>query len=196
MYRLILASESPRRRELLTKAGIRHQAFPVKVSEFPDKTLNVDEQILDIAGRKARAAFSLLRQSENHPFIVLAADTEVILDGGPLGKPSTHEDAVRTLQRLSGRWHEVKTAFWLIDSVSSETISHLETTRIRFRDLSATEIRSYVLTEEPMDKAGSYGIQGQGRALVDEIQGSFDNVVGLPVDQVIARLREKNWVIT
>lgn len=194
MLRLILASESPRRKDLLHKAGIRFQVFPVKVSEIPDKTLNAGEQILDIAGRKARAAFEeLSKRGENSSFVVLAADTEVIFEGAPLGKPSSPEDAIRTLLRLSGRVHEVITAVQMIDSSTGKTHSHLETTQVRFRPLSETEIRDYVATGEPMDKAGSYGIQGLGGKLVETIEGDFDNVVGLPVKAVLHLFEKNGW---
>ncbi|HRO67741.1 MAG TPA: Maf family protein [Pseudobdellovibrionaceae bacterium] len=194
MHRLILASESPRRKDLLHKAGIRFQVFPVKVSEIPDKTLNAGEQILDIAGRKARAAFEeLSKRGNNSPFVVLAADTEVIFEGVPLGKPSSPEDAIRTLLRLSGRVHEVITAVRMIDSSSGKAHSHIETTRVRFRSLPEKEIRDYVETGEPMDKAGSYGIQGLGGKLVEKIEGDFDNVVGLPIKAVLGIFNENGW---
>lgn len=194
MHRLILASESPRRKDLLHKAGIRFQVFPVKVSEIPDKTLNAGEQILDIAGRKARAAFEeLSKRGNDSPFVVLAADTEVIFEGVPLGKPSSPEDAIRTLLRLSGRVHEVITAVRMIDSSSGKAHSHIETTRVRFRNLPEKEIRDYVETGEPMDKAGSYGIQGLGGKLVEKIEGDFDNVVGLPVKAVLGIFNENGW---
>ncbi|MBX3032724.1 MAG: septum formation protein Maf [Bdellovibrionaceae bacterium] len=193
MRHLILASESPRRKELLQNAGFRFQVVPVKVSEIPDKNLNVNEQILEIAGRKARAAFEDLRGRFKEPFVVLAADTEVILDDGPLGKPSSPEDAVRTLKNLSGRVHEVITAVWMIDSSSGKAVSHLETTKVFFRTLSETEIRDYVATGEPMDKAGSYGIQGLGGRLVERIEGDFQNVVGLPVGAVKKMIQQNDW---
>lgn len=193
MHRLYLASESPRRRELLARAGLRFTVFPIKVSEIPDKNLNAEAQILDIAGRKARAAFDALSSRENRPFVVLAADTEVILDGAPLGKPSSPDDAIRALERLSGRVHDVITAVWMIDSSLGKTLSHAETTRVFFRRLDLREIEDYVATGEPMDKAGSYGIQNLGRRLVERIEGDFDNIVGLPVQRVLEMIRAEGW---
>lgn len=182
MTPLILASESPRRRDLLTKAGFIFEVVPVKVSEIPDKNLNVNEQILDIARRKARVAFAQLRSSKKDPFIVISADTEVIFGGGPLGKPQDREDAYRILRLLSGHAHEVKTAICLVDSKSGLELSQIETTHIFFKTLSDQEIWTYIDSGEPMDKAGAYGIQGLGGKFVERFEGPFDNVVGFPMD--------------
>ncbi|WII70623.1 Maf family protein [Bdellovibrio sp. 22V] len=184
MTPLVLASESPRRRELLKEAGFDFDVVPVKVSEIPNKNLNVNEQILDIARRKARAAFDQLKSSRTGPFRVLSADTEVIFGGGPLGKPADREDAYRILKLLSGNFHEVITAVCVIDSVTGKEVSQAETTQIYFRTLSDEEIWTYIDTGEPMDKAGAYGIQGKGRMFVERFEGPFDNVVGLPIATV------------
>ncbi|WP_347356018.1 Maf family protein [Bdellovibrio sp.] len=184
MKPLILASESPRRKQLLSEAGFSFDVVPVKISEIPNKNLNVNEQILDIARRKARAALPLLKASRTEPFIVLTADTEVIFGGGPLGKPQDREDAFRILRLLSGKYHEVLTAVCVVESSTGNELSHVETTKIYFKNLSDAEIWTYIDTGEPMDKAGAYGIQGQGRAFVEKIDGPFDNVVGLPVEAV------------
>nr|BFD61731.1 Maf family nucleotide pyrophosphatase [Bdellovibrio sp. HM001] len=184
MKPLVLASESPRRKQLLSEAGFSFDVVPVKISEIPNKNLNVNEQILDIARRKARAALPLLKASRTEPFIVLTADTEVIFGGGPLGKPQDREDAYRILRLLSGKYHEVLTAVCAVESSSGKELSHVETTKVYFKNLSDAEIWTYIDTGEPMDKAGAYGIQGQGRAFVERIEGPFDNVVGLPVEAV------------
>ncbi|MEN0057666.1 MAG: Maf family protein [Bdellovibrio sp.] len=190
MKPLILASESPRRRQLLSEAHFKFDVFPVKVSEIPDKNLNVNEQILDIARRKAYAALSELKSSRSAPFLVLSADTEVIFAGSPLGKPQNNEDAFRMLRLLSGCQHEVKTAVCLLDSESNREASHVETTKIFFKPLSDEQIWSYVETGEPLDKAGGYGIQSGGRVFVERFEGSFDNVVGLPIAVVQSLVRE------
>lgn len=195
VHKLILASESPRRRQLLQQAGFVFTVSSVKVSEIPDKNLNVNEQILDIARRKGRAALTSLKSSEAGPFIVLSADTEVIFDNVPLGKPADEQDACRLLGLLSGKTHQVMTAVHLIDSVSGEEISQIETTQVVFRELSSQEILDYVATKEPMDKAGAYAIQGLGRQFVAEFIGSYENVVGLPVHVVEKCLAEKNWIV-
>lgn len=189
MKPLVLASESPRRKQLLHEAGFSFDVVSPKVSEIPDKNLNVDGQILDIAGRKARAVFDLLKSSRQEGFIVVAADTEVIFGGGPLGKPQNPDDAFRILRLLSGNMHEVKTAVCLMDFPSGRMVSHVETTKIFFKQLSDDEIWTYIDTKEPMDKAGAYGIQGLGGKFVEKFEGSFDNVVGLPV-RVVRELLE------
>lgn len=184
MKPLILASESPRRRDLLDQAGFKFEVVSIKVSEIPDKNLNVNDQILDIARRKARAALALLKSSRKDHFRVLSADTEVIWNGEPLGKPQNKDDAYRILKLLSGQTHEVKTAVCLIDSESGHEISQIETTLIHFKSLSDRDIWDYIETGEPMDKAGAYGIQGLGGKFVAQFIGPFDNVVGLPIERV------------
>lgn len=181
---LILASESPRRKQLLSEAGFSFDVVPVKVSEIPNKNLNVNDQILDIARRKASAALPLLKTSRQDPFIVLCADTEVIFDGAPLGKPADRQDAYRILKLLSGKYHEVITAVCLVESSTGKEVSQTETTKIYFRTLTDDEIWTYIDTGEPMDKAGAYGIQGQGGKFIERFDGPFDNVVGLPIDLV------------
>ncbi|UOE99987.1 Maf family protein [Bdellovibrio reynosensis] len=184
MKPLVLASESPRRRELLKEAGYNFDVVPVKVSEIPNKNLNVSEQILDIARRKARAAFDQLKSSRSSEFLVLSADTEVIFGGGPLGKPQDRDDAYRILRLLSGKKHDVITAVCLIDSKTQREVSQSETTEIYFKNLTDDEIWTYIDSGEPMDKAGAYGIQGLGGKFVERYIGPFDNVVGLPVSLV------------
>lgn len=184
MTPLVLASESPRRRDLLQQAGFSFDVVSVKVSEIPDKNLNVNEQILDIARRKARAALAHLKSAREGHFHLLSADTEVIFGGGPLGKPHDRQDAYRILKLLSGQVHEVKTAVCIIDSLSGREVSQIETTQISFKNLTDDEIWTYIETGEPMDKAGAYGIQGLGGKFVIHFEGPFDNVVGLPMGLV------------
>lgn len=184
MKPIILASESPRRKQLLTEAGFSFDVASLKVSEIPDKNLNVNEQILDIARRKARAAFPRLLASHPDGFILISADTEVIFGGGPLGKPQDRADAFRILKLLSGNYHEVKTAVCMIEGPENKELSRIETTKIFFKKLSDDEIWTYIETGEPMDKAGAYGIQGLGGKFVEKFEGPFDNVVGLPMQLV------------
>ncbi|MBO9667427.1 MAG: septum formation protein Maf [Bdellovibrio sp.] len=184
MKTLILASESPRRKQLLQEAGFSFDVASVKVSEIPDKNLNVNEQILDIARRKARAGFADQTSRGNSDFILISADTEVIFGGGPLGKPADKDDAFRILKLLSGKVHDVITAVCMMESPGGRELSHVETTKVFFKTLSDDEIWTYIESGEPMDKAGAYGIQGLGRKFVERIEGPFDNVVGLPVQAV------------
>lgn len=190
MKPIVLASESPRRRQLLHEAGFSFDVVPVKVSEIPNKNLNVNDQILDIARRKARQALADHKSSGKGPAILISADTEVIFGGGPLGKPADRDDAYRILKLLSGNYHEVLTAVCVIDTDSGKELSHVETTKIFFKTLNDDEIWTYIATGEPMDKAGAYGIQGHGGKFVEKFEGPFDNVVGLPVAVVKSLLAQ------
>lgn len=190
MTPIILASESPRRRQLLADAGFSFDVLSVKVSEIPNKNLNVNAQILDIAQRKAVAALPLLKSSRKESFIVISADTEVIFNDAPLGKPENPEDAFRMLRLLSGTDHQVITAVCMVESASTKVLSQTETTRVFFKPLTDQEIWTYIQSGEPMDKAGAYGIQGLAGQFVEKIEGPFDNVVGLPIDLVKKMLKE------
>ena len=203
-FKLVLASESPRRKELLQRAGFFFHVFSVKVSENLEKNLTVDEQILSIARRKAEASLKSYKPSKAERFLILAADTMVILDDVPIGKPENEQQAFEFLSRLSGRSHFVKTAVVLVEGpvpTSTDTSERLnlrfhetlETTQVNFRPLSEKEIREYIESGEPMDKAGAYGIQGFGGSFVEKYIGAFDNVVGLPMDATRRLLREGQW---
>ncbi|MFP5518543.1 MAG: Maf family protein [Bdellovibrionia bacterium] len=188
--KIFLASKSPRRQELLKKLGVPFTVVSLEVSEIPDKNINVQEQILDIARRKAEAAIELLKNREKGPFLVISADTEVIHANQLMGKPEDEQKAIETLVQLSGQWHHVTTALVIITYPDNILLTHIETTKIKFKDLSLNTIKTYVATGEPMDKAGSYGIQGLGRNLVEVIQGDFENVVGLPVNALAQLLAD------
>lgn len=197
LHTLILASESPRRKDLLARAGFSFHVFSVKVSENLEKNLTVDEQILAIARRKAEASLRSYKSSKPESFLMLAADTMVILDGEPLGKPETADQAFDYLSRLSGRTHEVKTAVVLVEGpitgdVPSENLKMrqaIDTTQVFFRHLSEREIREYIESGEPMDKAGAYGIQGFGATIVDRVDGDYFAVMGLPLNRLARLLR-------
>lgn len=194
MKTLILASQSPRRTEILKNAKYHFVTFPVYVSEIPDKNLSLDEQIIDIARRKGLACLD--QYTHKHPTevqncVIVCADTLVCLDEEPIGKPEDEEDAIQILKRLSGRDHQVKTAVVVIECDSKKITSHIETTDIAFKELTEKEILDYVKTGEPMDKAGAYGIQGLAKNFVQKIKGDYNNVVGLPLEafeQMIQKL--------
>lgn len=195
MKQLILASQSPRRFEILKKAGYQFIPLPVYVSEIPNKNLSIDEQILDIAKRKAEAAVLKIqdqRPSEIDP-VILAADTMVCAGNKMLGKPENEEEAFEYLRLLSGSSHYVKTGIILIDVVTHEKVSHLETSEVIFKKLSDDEIKNYIATKEPFDKAGGYGIQGHGSKLVEKFIGDFDNIVGLPLHALENLFKLKKW---
>ncbi len=173
---IILASNSPRRRDLLRQIGIAFTSDPADVDEriLPDET--PEGYAVRVALDKARVAAA---RSDNG--MVIAADTIVVLNDTILGKPVAEADAVRMLTMLSGRMHRVITGLALMDAASGKTMARTAVTRVWFRDLAPETIESYVATGEPLDKAGAYGIQGRGALLVDRIDGCYFNVVGLPL---------------
>ena len=189
---LVLASGSPRRRELMERLGLAFEVAPPPEGLEPpwEGTVPPLEFAADLAGRKASAV------SANRPdAVVLGADTIVVLDGAVLGKPSDERDARAMLFRLAGREHLVHTAV-AIHGPGGErrpVASGIETTSVRFRPLEVDEIAAYVATGEPLDKAGAYGIQGYGAALVESVRGCFFNVMGLPVTRVLALLEDLGW---
>lgn len=179
---LVLASRSPRRRQLLEMLGIPHLVSAADVQEIPLPGEAPGAYARRLARDKARAVPGAL---------VLGADTIVVLDDTLLEKPADAEDAVRMLMRLQGRRHEVTTAICLIaDGVTHEAA---DTTAVTFRPGTEAQLRAYVATGEPMDKAGAYGIQGYGAALVERIEGDFFSVMGLPLRLVLDLLERAGY---
>ena len=179
--RLILASGSPRRRDFLADLGI---AFEVLVADIDETPLS-GEVPIDFVARLSREKAQAVEQPGAW---VLAADTAVVVDGEILGKPGDEEEACAMLMRLSGRWHEVWTGFSLCCQTTGESCTKTVCTKVRFLALTPELCRAYVRTGEPLDKAGAYGIQGKGCFLVPEISGSYTNVVGLPMTEVLETL--------
>jgi len=182
--RLVLASGSPRRREILTRLGY---GFTVHTSDAPedDATGTVYEMVCMLARRKATAV-----AKEESDCIVIGADTLVALDGKPLGKPKNEDDAFSMLSSLSGRTHEVATGICLYNLANGKVMTEYEVTTVSFTDISPEKICSYIATKEPMDKAGAYAIQGGAAAFVKEIRGSYDNIVGFPSERFERMLSE------
>lgn len=174
---IILASASPRRRELLDRMGLAYTLRACPTDERVQAPPH--EAVAILAERKARTAARGLNRG-----LVLGADTLVSLDGKALGKPRDAREAVEMLTALSGRAHQVFTGVCLLDASSGRCDVAVEETRVRFRPLSGAEIVSYVETGEPMDKAGAYAIQGGAGKFVDALEGSFENVMGLPVQRL------------
>ena len=189
----VLASESPRRKSLLEEAGFLITVFPVKVSESLEKNLTVQGQIQAISKRKFNAARVAWSRTKDQEALLLTADTMVVLDGQALGKPEDSSEAIRVLQSLSGRGHQVMTALTMGLSSSDDFFENLVTTEVIFRPITRQEIEDYVATGEPLDKAGSYGIQGGGGKFVEKFVGAYDNVVGLPVQTVVEMCRTHGW---
>ena len=185
--RLILASASPRRAELLRSAGFDFAVDPSNVEEMPREGESAEDYTLRVARDKAR---DVAARTSVPDAAVLGADTEVVVDGRILGKPEDEEHAVEMLKLLSGRAHEVITAV-VVCRGSQEAFDAIKT-RVHFSALTHEEIREYVSTGEPMGKAGAYAIQGYAARFIDRIDGSWSNVVGLPihaVHQLLSRAR-------
>ena len=180
---IILASQSPRRRELLERMGLPFRIITPDIDEHMERELPPGELVAAISAEKARAV-----AAQAGGAIVIAADTVVALDGAVLGKPADESDAARMLSALSGRTHQVFTGLTVACGADVRTVS--EETAVTFRPLTAEEIAAYVRTGEPMDKAGAYGIQGYGALLVEGIRGDYYNVMGLPVCRLGGLLRE------
>lgn len=182
--KLILASASPRRREILTDGGISHTVLPADVDESVFEGLEPRLMVQLLAAAKAAAA---AKKCEG---LVLGADTVVVLSGAVMGKPKDEDEAFSMLSALSGKTHSVYTGVALLRTADGKLKTHLEETKVTFRSLSEEEIRAYILTGECMDKAGAYGIQGLGGKLVEKTEGDFLNVVGLPLMAVKRLIRE------
>jgi septum formation protein len=181
--RVILASQSPRRRELLTLVGIPHEVRPADI----DETYFPGERPWDHAERLAREKAAVIARQEPDA-VVIGSDTIVVVDGDVLGKPADEAEAHRMLRRLAGRSHVVMTAVAVM--WRGETRSGVEQVRVDFHSLTDAEIDAYIATREPMDKAGAYGIQGFGAAIVARVDGDYFAVMGLPVQRVVRMLRE------
>ena len=182
--KIILASQSPRRRELLERMGLdQFEIRPAQGEERADPALAPDRLVEELSRQKAR---QIARTDADA--LVIAADTVVAVDGRVLGKPRSREEAEQMLSALSGRTHTVYTGV-TVRRGDRELTEH-EATEVVFRSLTAAEIRAYVDTGEPMDKAGAYGIQGRGCVLVQGIRGDYYNVVGLPVCRLTGMLRQ------
>lgn len=185
MSRLVLASSSPRRRALLRQIGLDFDVIPSTVSEAWDPGMAPEVITRTLALRKAEDVAGRLESG-----LVIGADTLVLLDGCILGKPANRQEAVQTLEALSGKPHEVMTALAVIEVESHRVLMEEESTRVYFREIPRDEIEAYVDTGEPMDKAGAYGIQGKGILFVRRIEGCYTNVVGLPVPKLAAILSQ------
>lgn len=183
--KLILASQSPRRRELLERMGLsQFEIRPAVGEEHADSDLTPAQLVEELSRQKA-AEVSQTAEADD---LILAADTVVAADGRVLGKPHSREEAVEMLRFLSGRTHTVYTGVTV--QQGTHALTQHEATDVLFRPLTEAEIQAYVDTGEPMDKAGSYGIQGRGCVLVKGIRGDYYNVMGLPVCRLALMLRE------
>jgi septum formation protein len=182
---IYLASQSPRRQELLAQLGVRFETINVTVHEQLQVGESPEQYVNRVAREKAGAG--LLQLGGQAQAVVLGADTDVVIDGNVLGKPADADQAAALLRRLSGRTHQVHTAVWLVssDRERSATVS----TDVRFAELTDREIADYIATGEPFGKAGAYAIQGRAAAFIAGITGSYSGVMGLPLHETSILLR-------
>ena len=184
-FDIYLASASPRRQELLTQIGIRFKLLNVNVPEVPAAGEEAKDFVQRVALEKARAGKQQLMNDDNHP--VLGADTAVVVDGTIFGKPANRDDAVAMLKRMAGRKHQVISAVAL---VAKEQAVKVSISQVMFDSLSDKQISAYWDSGECQDKAGAYAIQGQAAVFVQELQGSYSGVMGLPLFETAGLLRQ------
>ena len=181
MKRIILASQSPRRRELMTKFNLPFDCVVADVDEHFDLTDGLEKAIINVACKKAEAVFN------NYPYsVVIAADTIVTINNKILGKPRNEQDAFDMLQLLSGKTHKVLTGVCILSNDKKEYFC--DSSYVEFYPLTKKQIMDYIATGEPMDKAGAYGIQGQGALIVKSIIGDFYSIMGFPIARVYRSL--------
>lgn len=180
---IILASKSPRRRELLSLLQIDFRLMSKEVEEYIDESEDLEEEIKALALKKAEAV-----ATDNHGSLVIGADTIVVLGQKVFGKPKNEEEAFSMLKALSGKSHQVFTAVAIIFDGKTETFC--SKTEVTFQELSFEEIEEYIKTKEPMDKAGAYGIQGYGAKFISNINGDYYSVMGLPISLVYQRIKK------
>ena len=182
---LILASTSPRRRDLLSSLGLQFHVVPAELLEIPAP----HEAARDFAVRVAEKKALVVGTRYPHAWVI-GADTIVVVDGEILGKPLNRADAKRMLQRLTDREHVVVTAYVLVNIAKGKKLEGVEETRVKINALEEQEIEWYINTGEPYDKAGAYAIQGKGAFMVEWIEGSYTNVVGLPLSQLVRLFKD------
>lgn len=188
--KLILASASPRRRELLHQVGLQPEIVPSHVEEVITST-EPDQVVMELSAQKAE---DVAAQYAGQRAVVVGADTVVSADGQILGKPKSADDAVHMISMLEGRTHQVYTGVTMIFADTGERVTFAEKTDVHVYSMTEDQIRRYVATGEPMDKAGAYGIQGRFAAYIEGISGDYNNVVGLPVGRVCRELsRRENY---
>jgi septum formation protein len=187
---LVLASTSPRRKELLQQIGVSFTQLSIDINEDVEPSESAEQYVLRLAKEKAAAGFELLSAIEKTNCVVLAADTTVVCDGHILAKPESLSHSKKILSQLSGTEHVVMSAIGMHSQ--DKKAQKVVTTRVKFRSITEAEIEVYWQSGEPQDKAGSYGIQGLGAVFVESITGSYSNVVGLPLCETAQLLNQFN----
>lgn len=187
---IILASKSPRRKEILKNIGIQ---FCIIESNFDEKIEEIEspeDTVKYLSYKKAESVAQNLKEYKETEALIIGADTVVVLDSKILGKPKNYDDAFDMLRRLSGKWHSVYTGICIYNVINNKYAVDFETTQVKIKNLTLDEINRYIEKERPYDKAGSYAIQGYGSLIVEKINGCYFNVVGLPVFKLSNLLME------
>lgn len=184
--KIILASKSPRRSEILKNIGIDFEVIESNYDEIFDINMTPDEIVTHLAYKKAESVSKTIKDEA----YVIGADTIVVLDSRIMGKPHDIEESFEMLKSLSGKWHRVYSGICVIKTISSQYFSGFEATDVKIKELSDKEIHGYINTGESLDKAGSYAIQGVGSLLVEKINGCYFNIVGLPVFKLFSLLEK------
>lgn len=185
-HRIVLASSSPRRKQLLEQLGIKFAVMAAEVPEIPRAGASPEEEAERIAWEKAHE----VAQKVEDDAVVIAADTMVVIDSQILGKPSSAEEAENMLKTLAGRWHKVITGWCVIRRRDNFLRRSRTESKVFIRELSDDFVKAYVRSGEPMDKAGAYAAQGIGACMISRIEGSYTNVVGLPLAEIVSVLEE------
>jgi septum formation protein len=185
MKKIILASASPRRKELLEKIGLKFDVEPSDYDEEINLKLEPHELVRQISVKKAKIVAARHKDA-----IIIAADTIGVIGSKIIGKPHTENEARKMLKEISGKPHAVITGFTILDTAANKIISRTVNTKVYIKKLTRQEIDAYVKTGEPLDKAGAYAIQGLGAVIVDKIEGDYYNVMGLPLNALTTALKE------
>jgi septum formation protein len=185
MRTIILASASPRRKELLEQAGLKFEIYPSEFNEIIGKKLSPTLLAERLSLEKAKAV-----APKHKNYLIIAADTFVVLGTQIIGKPTDENDAKRILGLLSGNTHDVITGFTIYDTKNNKYITKSEKSSVIFNKLSEKEIEDYVVSKKPLDKAGAYGLQELPSNFIKEIKGDYDNIIGLPVSSLMEELKK------
>lgn len=183
--KIILASQSPRRQEILKTAGLEYQVIPSKVDERFNHNLSVEEAVMDLAFQKANFVAEERGESD---LLIIGADTIVVINNEVLGKPKNYQDAFRMLNMLQGNTHQVLTGVALIKD--DKKILFYEKTLVTFKPMTKKDIEKYIEEENVYDKAGSYAIQGEAMRYIDHIEGDYYNVIGLPIKHLLEEIKK------
>lgn len=193
MPKLILASASPRRKDLLKQIGLEFEAYPADIDENSLGYMDAGKYAEEMSRRKALMVAKDFYGATDEEHLILGADTTVEIDGTILGKPEDYDDAVRMLESIQGKWHRVITGITLVNAKNREVLTDSEMTRVKIRSMTPEMIQAYLRTGESLDKAGAYGAQGYGSLIVERVEGCFFNVIGLPIYKLSRLLEQQGF---